>query len=87
MMFHQHFNTGPNPARYLATAFGSIRYPMRAERLGLSKGGDVSVKKGGRQIEYEDQDHEIHQTFLDELKIHGGTSKMGQYIDESKYRT
>lgn len=87
MMFHQHFNTGTIPARYLATAHGSLRYPLTAERVGLSKGGAVSVKLGGRQIEYEDQDPRIHQLYLDELRRHGGTSKMAPFIDESKYRT
>jgi hypothetical protein len=56
--FHQHFNTGAQPARYLA-----IR---RGGRLGSGEnanGAAVSVTKGGWQIEYQDEDPKIHQDF------------------------
>jgi hypothetical protein len=40
------------------------------------------VKDGGRQIEYEDQDHRIHRKFLDALKKSGNPSLMGDLFDE-----
>ena len=53
MMFHQHFNTCDAPARYLAVAFGSLRYPFTAGRRKLFVSGvDVDVRSGGNQIEY-----------------------------------
>jgi hypothetical protein len=85
-MFHQHFNTSPVPARYLAVAFGGLRYPLTAAKRAIFLGMDVSITDGGAQIEYEDQDHRIHQWFLDDMKKHGAQSKMGQFIDESKYK-
>ena len=63
-MFHQHFNTAPDPARYLAVAFGSLRYPFTADKRHVFMGMDVSVKDGGCQIEYEDQDPRIHKIYL-----------------------
>jgi hypothetical protein len=48
-------------------------------------GMDVTVKEGGCQIEYEDQDPRIHGIFLEELAKHGAQSGMGKFIDESKY--
>ena len=37
---------------------------------------DVSIKDGGRQVEYEDQDPRIHQIYLEELARHGVRSRM-----------
>ena len=63
-MFHQHFNTSPVPARYLATALGSLRYPFtEGKRKALFGGVSTSVKQGGDQIEYEDQDPRIHRRY------------------------
>jgi hypothetical protein len=84
-MFHQHFNTAPDPARYLAVAFGGLRYPFTTEKRHVFMGMDVNVKQGGCQIEYEDQDPRIHQIFLDELAKYEVQSKMANFIDESKY--
>ena len=59
MLFHQHFNTGGEPARYLAIAFGGMRYPTVADKRKTFEGMDKSMKAGGRQIDYEDEDPRI----------------------------
>ncbi len=84
-MFHQHFNTSPYKARYLATALGGLRYPTTQAKKDIFLGMDVNVRDGGAQIEYEDQDPRIHEIYLAELKKNGAQSNMGQFIDETAY--
>lgn len=85
-VFHQHFNTSPTPARYLAVALGSLRYPFVESKRKLFGGGvDTSVEDGGNQIEYENQDPRIHEIFLKELAKNGVESKMAKMIDETRY--
>jgi hypothetical protein len=43
----------------------------------------LSIKEGGDQIEYEDQDPSIHPLWLKEMAIHGGTPKMQKYFPDS----
>ena len=82
-MFHQHFNTCDKPARYLACSLGSRRYPLIGlRRKSAQGGGSTSIKKGGRQIEYEDQDPRIHRTWLEAIAKNGVTSQMGDIFDE-----
>ena len=83
MMFHQHFNTAPEPSRYLAVALGSLRYPFTSEKRTQFSSVDVNVDQGGRQIDYKDQDPRIHKIFLEELAKHGVKSGMAKHIDES----
>lgn len=84
--FHQHFNAGAEPARYLALRWGSQRYDMGAAftsdegEIGRS-GADVSVKEGGWQIEYPDEDPAIHRVFEDELARSGATCRMRGQVD------
>jgi mannose-6-phosphate isomerase-like protein (cupin superfamily) len=86
-MYHQHFNTGDQPARYFACSLGSRRYPIIAMRRKSAEGGGAeSVKKGGRQIEYEDQDDRVHRKFLDALDETGVRSQMGDLFDEPAAR-
>ncbi len=85
-IFHQHFNTGREPARYLPFALGSLRYPLVEAKRQIFLGVDVDVKQGGNQIEYGDQDPRIHAMFLEELARNGVDSLMGDYIDEAPYR-
>ncbi len=73
--FHQHFNSGSEPARYLALRWNNWRYylPMMSDRPPVDK----SVKEGGGQIEYEDEDREIHGIFEAKLAKAGARCRMG----------
>ena len=76
-MFHQHFNASAVPARYLATAYGSLRYPFtESKRKSLFGGVSTSVKQGGGQIEYADQSPRVHELFRKETAKNGVTVKM-----------
>ena len=87
LMFHQHFNTAPEPARYLAIGIGSRRYPFIAMRREAVEGAEMSTKDGGWQIEYADQDPRIHELWLKEIAAIGGVSDMGKFIDETAYKS
>ena len=86
--FHQHFTTSNQSARYFATGVGGSRYPFtmnnRRSLLGVKEGEkgavSTSIKEGGDQIEYEDQDPRIHNMWLEELKKNGVTPKMDKYF-------
>ena len=72
--FHEHFNSGPEPARYLALRFTGRRFKQRGAFQ--NREADVSLKLGGAQIEYEDEDPKIHQLFETELAAHGAACRM-----------
>ena len=80
-IFHQHFNTGPIPARYFATAFGSLRYPFTDSKLKTMAGAvSTSVKQGGDQLEYEDQPPFVHGMYVEAMKKNGVAMRMAQFI-------
>ena len=82
-MFHQHFNTCPAPARYLACSLGSRRYPFISLRRKSAEGqGSISLAQGGRQLDYEDQDPRIHRKWLEAMQVSGVASEMGEVFDE-----
>lgn len=61
--FHQHFNTGSEPARYVALKFtGSRKFP-----LGIKYLSSEMTKIGPDQIEYEDEDPAIKTIYEREL--------------------
>ncbi|MBI4287635.1 MAG: ethanolamine ammonia lyase-activating protein [Chloroflexi bacterium] len=69
--FHQHFNTGREPARYLALRWGSTKYGRLSFGVTKMLAADESVKAGGAQIEYEDESPEIRKIFEAELAKNG----------------
>ncbi len=77
--FHQHFNSGGNLARYLAFHWGVKKYHFLSA-LG-SEGNDKDLKEGGDQIEYEDENHEIHQLFESELRQSGARCRMKSKVN------
>jgi len=79
--FHQHFNSGNIPARYLALRWGSNRYQFTGHGANEREGStDTSVKDGGNQIEYPDEDPEIHRIFEEELSRSGATCRMKEMV-------
>jgi uncharacterized RmlC-like cupin family protein len=78
-MFHQHFNTSPEPARYLAVAFGGLRYPFTEDKRKTFMGMDVSTRAGGRQIEYEDEDPRIRELYAEALAEAGVEMRMSDF--------
>ena len=75
MWWHQHFNTGATPARYLPPRLGSIKYSLGSGFGDISK-VDKDVKAGGNQIEYCDEDPSIRKMFEEELAKSGAQSRM-----------
>ncbi len=69
--FHQHFNSGKEPARYLAIRWNSYKHSM-----GLAFKVDESTQAGGDQIEYEYEDPAIRKLFEEECAKHGAEMRM-----------
>jgi oxalate decarboxylase/phosphoglucose isomerase-like protein (cupin superfamily) len=76
--FHQHFNTGAQPARHLALRYGSRIHPIgfKIADKRSEDGVYIDVKKGGTLIEYGDEDPHIRKHYEDELKKIGGNCEM-----------
>ena len=77
--FHQHFNAGREPARYIAPTWGgdgkwfnrALGGGGRTHRL-----GKTSTRKGGNLIEYADEDPLIREIYAAELKKSGIEMRM-----------
>jgi oxalate decarboxylase/phosphoglucose isomerase-like protein (cupin superfamily) len=76
--FHQHFNTGGQPARHLAIRYGSRIHPIgfKIADKRSEDGVYIDVKRGGTLIEYADEDPYIRKHYEDELKKTGVASEM-----------
>ncbi|MBM2809660.1 MAG: Gentisate 1,2-dioxygenase [Chloroflexi bacterium] len=64
MEYHQHFNTGPTPARYFAMRLGALDHT-----------GAWYTPEELEGISYEDQDPEIHDLYVTECAKHGAQVK------------
>ena len=69
--FHQHFNTGAEPALQLALRCGSQKFPLGIRVAAIRAGVYTSVKMGGTLIEYDDEDPAIRRTYEKELVVKG----------------
>ena len=83
-MFHQHFNTGPEPARHLAVSLGSQRYPVLARLARRNEALEASVRDGGLQIDFDEQDPRIHAIWLRELARTGVESKFKENLSSER---
>ena len=73
--FHQHFNTGKEPARHLAVRYGSRIHPLGFKVSHQKTDDDVfrSVDEGGWMIPYEHEDPEIPRRYQTALRANGVT--------------
>lgn len=76
--FHQHFNTGKEPARQLAFRYTdySGKYPLGIA-VALNRAGvRTSTREGGTLIEYEDEDPRIRRDYEESLRRAGVRMEM-----------
>lgn len=78
--WHQHFNPGGEPARYLALKPWGFKF--KVEEL---KDTGEDVKKGGAQLEYADQPAEIHRIFVEECRRRGAEARMPMFDASGEY--
>jgi oxalate decarboxylase/phosphoglucose isomerase-like protein (cupin superfamily) len=78
--FHQHFNTGAQPARHLALRYGSRIHPLgfKIADKRSEDGVYIDVKQGGTLIEYADEDPHIRKNYEEEMKKTGVPCEMPQ---------
>ena len=82
MWFHQHFNTGPTPARYLAFKHEvvSIRNAQGVPKAWISR------RIGGDQIDYADETPLVRDIFATSSPRHGIEPKMDEAYKRNSRR-
>jgi hypothetical protein len=78
--FHQHFNSGNEPARYLALRWNNWRF--KSIMWGNERSTFTSVKDGGWQVDFEDEEPAIHRDFLAALEKSGAECQMCDYYPQ-----
>ncbi len=76
--FHQHFNTGATPAKYMATTWIGGKYFVKAMGGGgrTHRLNNISHKHGGNMIDHPDEDPMVRAMFEEELKKNGVEARM-----------
>jgi quercetin dioxygenase-like cupin family protein len=64
--YHQHFNTGNEPTRYMAIKTYGQKFRPYSD-------GDYIEKKDRKQIEYEDEDPKVRELYIEECRKNGVT--------------
>lgn len=72
--WHQHFNTGPTPARFVAFTFNHM--VVQSVVAHITHRQSATDQEGADGIEYEDEDPEIFALFERECTAHGGAVTM-----------
>jgi hypothetical protein len=67
--WHQHFNTGAEPARYLAVRNNNPEHPLRTGLPGFHNGNKTQF--GQSQIEFEHEDPVIYEDYARALAKNG----------------
>lgn len=80
MWFHQHFNTGTTPARYLAFKYEGVAI---RNAQGVPKAW-ISRRIGGHQIDYADESRKVRNLFEEALAEKGLESQMGSAYEAEK---
>jgi hypothetical protein len=77
MWYHQHFNTGTTPARYLAFKYEGVAI---RNAQGVPKAW-ISQRIGGDQIDYADESQEVRTMFAHALAKNGIAANMQSAYD------
>jgi len=80
MWYHQHFNKGTTPARYLAFKYEGVAI---RNAQGVPKAW-ISRRIGGHQIDYADENRQVRTTFAEALAESGLESRMAESYELEK---
>jgi oxalate decarboxylase/phosphoglucose isomerase-like protein (cupin superfamily) len=80
MWYHQHFNTGDSPARYLAFKYEGVAI---RNAQGVPKAW-ISRRIGGHQIDYADESTLVRTMFAEALAKHGLEPRMSASYEQEK---
>ncbi len=84
--YHQHFNTGGDAAKYMATTWIGGKYWSKAMGGGgrTHRLNTISFKEGGNMIDYPDEDPVVRSMFEEDLKKHGVKMQMPEIFRGGK---
>jgi hypothetical protein len=83
--FHQHFNTGKEPARHLAIRGGNLFSLSMLGGQGATQANMTSTSEGGTLLEYEDEDPEVRRRYRDALAANGVVNQMPDQLYGAGY--